>query len=147
MSKCIPIMSLSPLLISCVALSTLLGASACGPSLYAVTTPPPTREARLQSNVPFFSKKKHFATLSTGVALGVLCTSGAPCRNITTTIDDPTIVKVVPAHLARLQTNHMTYDNQPASTFVLVGLKPGRTMVRVATTNGGTTTIRVDVTE
>lgn len=117
----------------------LILATGCGPTLFAVTPPPPTRTAYLESKLPLFSKRKHFAHVSTGVALGFQCVNGRPCRNVRATIDDPSVVKIVPAHLARLEVNPLTMDHTPATTLVLIGLAPGETTVRLDSSDGSTT--------
>lgn len=115
-----------------------LTASGCTPSLYAVTPAPPTRVAELRTEVPVFSKNKHHAKLSVGVALGFNCVHGRPCTDMRTTIANPGIVKILPAHLAGLERDAFTRDSTPHSTLVMVGLAPGKTKVRLDTKQGNT---------
>jgi len=110
----------------------------CTPTLYSITPAPPTRVAELRSVNPLFSTRKHFARLSAGVALGFNCSKSGPCRAATATSDDPSIVRVDRAHLNQLETDFLSYDNTPPSTFVLVGVRPGETWVRVRSKSGNT---------
>jgi len=125
------------------ALAAIVG---CSPILSAASTAPPTRTARLEGRHPPFSRSKYFAHLSQGVAMAVTCERGAPCANVRMTIDDESVVKVVPAHLVRLHQSYMGIDRLPPSTFLLVGLTPGKTTVHLSS-NHGRTTIEVDVSE
>jgi hypothetical protein len=114
-----------------IALAIGLVASGCGPWFYSVTTPPPTRTAELNT-------KDKTITLSPGVALGVICEKSGPCRNASATSDDPNIARILPAHL-----NHLHYagfaGNRQAATFVVVGITPGKTKVRVTSSDGDKT--------
>lgn len=121
-----------------------LSSTGCTPSLAAVSTPPPTKTARLYSKQPLFQKLRYYANLSTGVALAFTCTHGDPCKNAKISIDDPTVVKVLPAHLARLEMEPLRRDSLPPSTFLLVGLQPGNTTVRLRA-SGADATIAVTV--
>ncbi len=110
----------------------------CTPTLYAITPAPPTRTAELRSENPLFGTRKHFARLSAGVALAFNCSKSGPCRNATATSDDPGIVRVDRAHLNQLEQDFLSYDNTPPSSFVLVGVRPGQTWVRVRSSSGNT---------
>lgn len=110
----------------------------CGPALYAVSTPPPTRTARLDVEHPLFAKPRHKVRLSAGVALAVNCSDGGPCHDMRATSDDPAVATVVPAHLNRLEIDYLAHDTTPAATFVVVGVKPGTTTVRVRSKEGNT---------
>ncbi len=125
-------------------------AAGCTPNLYAITPAPPTRIAELSSKKPLFAKRKYFATLSPGVAMGFGCSDGGPCKQATAVSDDPGIVEVVPAHLAKLESewspDYVGSDRTNASTFVLVGVQPGQTWVRLRSKSGNAR-IRVTVVE
>jgi hypothetical protein len=108
----------------------------CTPNLYAITTPPPTRTAELRSENPIFAKRKHFARLSAGVALAFNCSRSGPCRGATAASDDPSIARVERAHLNRLEQDLMSADSRSPATFVLVGVRPGETWVRVRSKSG-----------
>ena len=110
----------------------------CTPHLYAITTPPPTRTAELRSENPIFAKRKHFARLSAGVALAFNCSNSGPCRGATATSDDASIARVERAHLGRLEHDVMSVDSTPPTTFLLVGVQPGETWVRVRSKSGNT---------
>ncbi len=131
------------LLLISAALSLSVG---CNPTLYAVTPAPPSRVAELSSIQPLFSGRKHVAKLSVGVALAFNCVNGSPCKNVRTTIADPGIVQVIPAHLASLERDPLHQDSRPPTTLLLVGLAPGETTVRLDSKQGSTT-IRVSVLE
>lgn len=115
--------------------ATLVG---CTPTLYSITPAPPTRTAELRSENPLFGKRKHFARVSSGVALGFNCSKSGPCRDATATSDDPGIARVDRAHLNQLEHDFFSADNTPPSTFVLVGVRPGQTWVRVRSKSGNT---------
>ena len=111
-------------------LIALLG-SGCGPWFYSVTTPPPTRTASLDT-----SRRK--IELSPGVALGFICEKSGPCRNASAVSDDPSIARVFSAHL-----NHLHYaglaGHRQATSFVVVGVTPGKTTIRVRSSDGNKT--------
>ncbi len=110
-----------------------LFAGGCGPSLYAVTPPPPTRTAEMITWQPLFKKRRHKVRLSAGAALAFNCVYGGPCAKAEATSEHEDIVKVMPAHLNRFEPNYMGYTNSPTTTFVLVGVRPGETHVRIRT--------------
>lgn len=117
--------------------------SGCTPTLYGITPAPPTRTAELRSENPLFGTRKHFARLSAGVALAFNCSKSGPCRNASATSDDPGIVRVDRAHLNQLEQDFLSYDNTPPSSFVLVGVRPGQTWVRIRSSSGNT---KIEVT-
>lgn len=81
------------------------------------------------------------------MALAFNCVGIQPCSKVTTTSDEPTIVKVLPANLARVDNvSPYAVNRLPPSTFVIVGLKPGKTTVRLRS-NQGPTTIAVHVSD
>lgn len=103
----------------------LIAALACGActSYRAVSVPPPSRAATLDNNDD--------VRISQGVALGFECATawGNTCATGATT-DDPKVARVFPAHLAKLE----GYMNGvlPPSSYVIVGVKPGHTLLRIA---------------
>lgn len=121
-------------------------AGGCTPTLYAVSTPPPTRTARLYSKQPVFGNRKHFVEISAGVALAFNCSDGGPCRRATATSDDPGVAQVMPAHLDQLELDYLNSDTTPPATFVLTGVRPGETVVRVRSADGNAS-IKVKVVE
>lgn len=93
--------------------------------LDAVSEPPPTLRGRIFAD----DKEIH---LSPGVALAVQCvdTCDGPCRGPKVRSDDDAVVEVRKAyHLAGVARGESEEHN--AATYVLLGLSPGRTEVRV----------------
>lgn len=114
-----------------------LATTGCSPSLYAVSTPPPTRDAE-HSSIPF---QDDVLRLSRGVAIAFDCYDpflGGSCREATAKIDDPEIAKVFPAHLERAKDPYYGGygDARRRSGFVMVGVKEGRTTVHVQSAEG-----------
>jgi hypothetical protein len=101
--------------------------------LSAVTTAPPTRTADLDD-------EHESIRVSAGAALGFECSYhngffSGPCPEATAKIDDSNVAKVYPAYL-----DELTYELSRSSTtqqigFVIVGIRPGSTILRI-TTNG-----------
>lgn len=106
-------------------------ATGCGPYFEAATTPPPGRRAALDSKIRAIE-------ISTGVAMAFTCTKGGPCRSARAVSDDPTIAEVHEAHLNQLGADAFR-GNLPASTFVVVGKHPGKTVLRVTSKDGDKT--------
>jgi hypothetical protein len=129
--------------------ATLL--AGCTPELYAITTTPPGRAAALASRRPLLHRRYYSATLSAGVAMAFGCSRGGPCRAATATSDDPEVVRVVAAHLAALE-GELAFagptwgDHTAPTAFVLVGVRPGATWVRLRSRSGDAR-IRVTVIE
>lgn len=112
-------------------------AAGCTPTLYAVSTPPPTRDAE-HSQTPFQDDVLH---VSKGVAIAFDCFDpflGGSCRDASAKIDDPEIAKVFPAHLEREKDPYFGGygDARRRSGFVMVGVKEGRTTVHVQSAEG-----------
>lgn len=106
--------------------AVLLGG--CGPWLYAVSTPPPGSIGNLDTD-------DERAELTEGSALAFRCDDGGPCQGAKATSDDPSIAEVMPAALARL--DMAIWDGfTPQTTFVIVGKSPGKTRIRVRTSDG-----------
>lgn len=110
-------------------------ASGCAPMLYAETTAPPSRTARLDAVDGLFTIKSYRLALAQGVAIGVSCVRlGSPCENMTVTSDNPQIADVRRAALSRLETGYAA--NATAAAFVVVGRSLGTTTLRVTTRKG-----------
>lgn len=112
-------------------------ASGCSPTLYAVSTPPPTRDAE-HVQTPF---QDDVVRVSRGVAMAFDCYDpflGGSCRDASAKIDDTEIAKVFPAHLEREKDPYFGGygDARRRSGFVLVGVKQGRTTVHVQSAEG-----------
>ncbi len=106
-----------------VALAALLASTACT-SYRALNAPPPSRVATLDN--------AHDALrISEGVALAFECTTawGNPCSAGTASVDNPTVATVLPAHLGRLAS--FVDGTLPPTSYVVVGVKPGETLLRV----------------
>lgn len=101
----------------------------CGPWLYAASTPPPGAVGMLDTD-------DEWAELTEGTALAFTCDDGGPCKHATATSDDPAIAEVRPANLARLDPALFS-GMQPPATFVIVGKTPGKTRIRVRSSDGG----------
>lgn len=109
--------------LSAAALVVVFAATGCT-SYRALNAPPPSRVATLDN--------AHDALrISAGVALAFECTTawGNPCSAGTATVDDPTVAKVMPAHLGRLSA--FANGSLPPTSYVVVGVKPGQTLLRV----------------
>ncbi len=100
----------------------------CSPTFQAVTPPPPGAIASLH-------RGDDEVEISPGAALAFSCRrrwSGAACTRATAVSDDPSIAVVSPAHLHRLDFGGRR-GIQPASTFVVAGVSPGVTTIRIET--------------
>ncbi len=115
-------------MIRALLLATIL-CGGCGPWLYAQSTPPPGAVASLDTD-------DERAEISEGAALAFRCEKSGPCQHATATSDDPEIADVMPASLARLDLAFWNGEAAPA-TFVIVGKSPGRTRIRVRSSDGG----------
>ncbi len=109
--------------------ATSLSLSACGPFFHAASTPPPTRTASL-------NRASDQIEISTGVALAFECRSGGtPCEDAKAVSQDPNIAQVLPAHINRTTERWRWRGPQPRTGFVVYGVAPGKTTLRV-TYNG-----------
>ena len=103
-------------------------AAGCHP-LWAVSSGPPTTQADLDHRVDDIR-------LTQGVALAVACHDiwwGGPCENMTVASDDPAIARVAFVHLDKYRSPAgYIYDEQgQRAVFVVAGVSPGRTKIRV----------------
>ncbi len=106
--------------------ATGLSLSACGPFFHAASTPPPTRTASL-------NRASDHIEISTGVALAFECRdgNGEPCKDAKAVSQDAGIAKVLPAHI-NLTTERWRWTGpQPRTGFVVYGVAPGKTTLRV----------------
>jgi hypothetical protein len=122
----------------------LVSTAACTASFEGVSVAPPGRQARLETEAGFFHPSHH-VVLSRGVTLAITCTDeGLPCRRAEASIDDPRVAAVRPAHLHRLQRDGLGAATSTATAFVVTGLAPGRSTIRVSTAgHDGTIDVRV----
>ncbi len=108
----------------------------CAPRLTAVSTPPPTRDAEHVRD-PFSDDVVH---LSRGVALAFDCYEGffpEVCQQAVAKVDDPKIAQVYRAHLEREKSPYGPPTSSLGRTgFVLVGVTPGKTAMRVHSSQG-----------
>jgi hypothetical protein len=121
-------------------LAWALFAAACGPRFTALSTPPITRTARLDTRAESIE-------LSTGVALAFEChaASGQHCIGARASSDDPAVARVLPAYMDDLSERwgwhspapHWAWHGSaPRSAFVVYGVAPGKTVLRVRSDNG-----------
>jgi hypothetical protein len=108
----------------------LLLAGGCSPHFVAVTTPPVTRAARLD-------QFEDTLEISPGVAVGFECFSWdwEACQKATASVDDPKIARVAPAYLDDVSKFWHWRGPAPRSAFVIWGVAPGKTVVRVRSEN------------
>lgn len=105
-------------------------ATACGPRFHAMTTPPPGRSAELNEKQKFWGGWKYDVRITAGTVLAV----GCDCKRLNVTTDDARVAAVMKAHATT--TNAATQRENRVPGFVVVGIKPGRTQVRVKASNG-----------
>lgn len=124
-------MKTSLLLGAALVLSTLTG---CGPSMFAVSTPPPTRSGA--HHVDVFDEDQ--IKISKGVALAFDCAdiwTGNPCSIASLQTENKKVAQVYPAFLERQKTPWGT-TVEPRSAFVLTGIAPGETVMTVVSDSG-----------
>ena len=107
-----------------------LGLSGCV-HLSAVTTPPPTRTAELDDSAETIE-------VSAGAALGFECWhtnffDAGPCAKGKARTDDPNVAQVFPAYLDHLVPSTYWRSRAQQSGFVIVGISPGATTLRIET--------------
>ena len=128
----------------------LAGLTACNPSLFQASAPPPARSARLDPVTNFWGVTKRYRLeLSEGVAVALRCEQGGPCEHMTVVSDNPAIAEVRLASLSQLQQNPYggsSYQQQPLAALVVVGKAPGQTKLRVRA-KGGSRLVTVTVIE
>jgi hypothetical protein len=118
----------------------LLLAAACGPKFTALSTPPVSRTARLDTH-------EETIEISAGVALAFECHTpgGYPCSGASASSDDPAVARVLPAYTDDVSERwawhgaapHWAWHGTaPRSVFVVYGVAPGRTVLRVRSQNG-----------
>jgi hypothetical protein len=106
----------------------------CGPYLTALTPPPPDHTAELD-------RQAELIELSAGVALAFRCNdiNALPCEGATATTDNPQVAQVYPAHLHELSDTAYPWHHRgpkPGAGFVIVGLVPGHTVLRLRSDDG-----------
>lgn len=119
------------MLVAAALLSTLTG---CGPSMFAVSTPPPTRSGAHRVDV--FDEDQ--IKLSQGVALAFDCAdiwTGNPCSIASLQTENKKVAQVYPAFLERQRTPWGT-TVEPRSAFVLTGIARGETVMTVVSDSG-----------
>ena len=132
------------ILVLALALAAL---TACNPSLYQASAPPPARSARLDPVTNFWGViKRYRLEVSEGVAVAVKCEHGGPCEKMKIVSENPAIAEVRIATLSSLQQVGHPYSQmqQPPSAFVIVGKAPGSTKLHL-TAKGGTRVVTVSV--
>ena len=111
-------------------LAVAVTASACGPRFHAMTTPPPGRSAQLTEKTKFWGGWKYKVHLTEGTVLAVGCN----CSRLGVTTDDARVAAVMKAHATN--TDPITQRETRVASFVIVGVKPGKTYVRIKGSNG-----------
>jgi hypothetical protein len=111
----------------------VMGATACGPRFHAMTTPPPGRTAHLTEKNKFWGGWKYGVRITEGTVLAV----GCDCSRLSVSSDDSRLVTVMKAHATNK--NPATQRDARVASFVIVGLRPGKTRVRVHASNGNKT--------
>jgi hypothetical protein len=113
------------------ALCTVALAAACAgcSPLWAVSSAPPTTKGELHLGTDQIE-------LTQGVALAISCRDiwwGGPCENLQISSDDPRIATVAFVHLDKYRNpGGFVYDqHHPRSAFLVAGVAPGRTFVRI----------------
>jgi hypothetical protein len=113
-----------------------LSVAGCGPFFNAVSAPPVGRTAQLDA-------RNDTIEISAGVALAFECRGsvGDPCVGASATTDDPAIARVLPAYLDRTSGRGDWYGGgyhgpAPRSVFVVYGVAPGKTSLRVRSERG-----------
>ena len=109
----------------------------CDPiSVTALTVPPPGKTAQLDD-------ESLELELSHGIALGFECTANTndyygPCRNPRAKMTDETIAAVFSSYLDSVADtwNDGAAGPRSRTAFVVVGLAPGKTTLKVTTTDG-----------
>jgi hypothetical protein len=132
-----------------VLVAAVAGLSACAPTLTAQSAAPPGRAARLDPVTGFWGDVKHYRLeLSQGVALAMSCEREGPCQRMSMESADPSIAEVKRASLGTLQPTgaipNPSHGMATASALVVVGKKPGTTLVKVRA-KGGEREIRVTI--
>lgn len=89
----------------------------------AISSPPPGHTAQLNDAADELR-------ISPGVALAFTCTTpdGNPCSS-SARIEDPSLAKLMPGHLAAL--DNYVDGRLPQSSYVVIGIKPGKTRLLI----------------
>ena len=122
-----------------IVVALIFWASACGPSLYSQSAPPPGRTAA------FDDRDGHYdLDISQGVAIAISCDDSGPCRDVVVATEDAAIADVKGASFGNLERNAYTMRTLTPAGIVIIGKSPGKTRVKVKT-KGGDKTIHVHV--
>jgi hypothetical protein len=126
------------LVVALFGLFGLFGLSACNPNLYVESPQPPGRSARVDEVSNFWGLQYYRMELSTGVAIALTCSSGAPCEHMKVVSDDPSIAEIRLASLGVLKASPYNLDHrqQTEAGLVVVGKAPGKTTLRVTAAQG-----------
>ena len=103
----------------------------CNP-LFPVSSAPPMTQGSHQ--YPMW--ENDLIRITQGVVIAVRCRSvwsGMPCEEMTVTSDDPSIARVSFVHLDKYRSSTgLVYDaGEQRSAFLVAGVKPGKTTIRV----------------
>lgn len=115
-----------------------LGAAGCEPSLSALSTPPPGREAELDTDADVIR-------ISEGVALAIECRGqGGPCEGLSVESDDASVADARAVYRDELA--YSTSGPRSAAAFVVVGRRAGQARLSVSSQEG-TRSLEVEVIE
>ena len=108
-----------------------LGVAGCEPTLSALTTPPPGREAELDT-------ESDAVRISEGVALAIECRGqSGPCTALALESDDAAVADARVVFRDELASS--TGGPRSAAAFVIVGRRAGETRVRLSSDEGSRT--------
>src|SRR5688572_29819077 len=116
-----------------LALVALVGA--CGPTLTAQSSPPPGRTAALEEIDDHYD-----LAISQGVAIAISCYHNGPCKDVVIATENASIADVKGAAFGILERH--PYNPRATSTpagVVIVGKAPGKTKVKLKTSDGSKT--------
>ena len=108
----------------------------CGPYLYARTAPPPGRTAAFDED-----DGKYYLSVSQGVAIAINCVDGGPCKNVVVSTENESIADVKGAASGSMEYAPYSSVGAVPSTVVIIGKNPGKTIVKVKTSDGSKTII------
>lgn len=112
------------------------GSAGCEPTLSALSTPPPGREAELDTDTDV-------VRISEGVALAIECRGqGGPCEGLVVESDDAELADARAVYRDELA--YSTSGPRSAAAFVVVGRRAGQTRVQVSSEEG-TRSLEVEV--
>ncbi len=116
-----------------LALVVLLAAG-CGPTFTAQSAPPPGRIAALDENGGHYD-----LDISSGVAIAISCYDNGPCKQVVISTEDESIAAVKGAAFGAIERQPYVYGTATPAGVVIIGKAPGRTKVKIKTSEGSKT--------